>query len=87
MKLDRFADFMLPANVRMFLERYPSPDSEASVAKDIPVDQLQHARSVMRVISNLTGRKMRVIYRGPRRDYGRSWCLASDGRKFALYFR
>jgi hypothetical protein len=87
MKLDRFADFMLPREVREFLTQYPSPDSEASIAKDIPMDQLDRARSMMRIIENLTGRKMRVIYRGPRRDHGRSWCLRQDARRFAIYFR
>jgi hypothetical protein len=87
MKLDRFADFMLPREVREFLTQYPSPDSEVSIAKDIPMDQLDRARRMMRIIETLTGRKMRVIYRGPRRDHGRSWCLRQDARRFAIYFR
>ena len=87
MKLDRFADFMLPAEVRAFLERYLSPDSEASVAKDIPMDQLDRARTAMRVIESLTGQRMRVIYRGPRYDLGRSWVLRQHARRFAIYFR
>jgi len=87
MKLDRFADFMLPREVRAFLTQYPSPDSEVSIAKDIPMDQLDQARRMMRIIETLTGRRMRVIYRGPRRDHGRSWCLRQDARRFAIYFR
>jgi len=87
MKLDRFADFMVPREVREFLTQYPSPDSEVSIAKDIPMDQLDRARHMMRIIETLTGRRMRVIYRGPRRDHGRSWCLRQDARRFAIYFR
>lgn len=86
MRLDRFADFMLPADVRSFLDQYPSPEQEASIAKDIPMDQLDRARQIMRVISDLTGRKLRVIYRGPRYDHGHSWVLRQHARRFAIYF-
>ena len=87
MKLDHFSEFMMPAEVRAFVEQYRSPDSEVSIAKDIPMDQLDRARRMMRIIENLSGRRMRVIYRGPRRDLGRSWCLRQDARRFAVYFR
>ena len=87
MKLDRFADFMLPADVRAFLAQYLSPEQEASIAKNIPMDQLDQARQVMRIIGNLTGRKLRIIYRGPRYDHGHSWVLRQHARRFAIYFR
>lgn len=87
MKLDRFVDFMLPAEVRAFLDQYPSPDSEASIAKDVPLQQLDRARWVMQVIASLTGQRLRVIFRGPRRDPMRCWCRREDAQRFAIYFR
>lgn len=78
---------MMPAEVRDFVNQYRSPESESSIVKDVPMHQLEQARRYMRVIEKLTGQRMRVIYRGPRYDYGRSWCLARDGKRFAIYFR
>ena len=87
MKLDRFAEFMLPPETRAFVDQYRSPESEASVCKDVPMDQLDRARSVMQVISGLTGQRMRVIYRGPRYDLTRCWVRREHARRFAIYFR
>lgn len=87
MRLDRFAEFMMPAEIRAFIDQYRSPESESSVCKDVPMDQLDRARCAMRVISELTGQSMRVIYRGPRYDYGRSWVLRQHAQRFAVYFR
>ncbi len=87
MKLDQFAEFMLPPEIRTFVDQYRSPDSESSIVKDVPLEKLEQARRVMQVIASLTGQRLRVIYRGPRRDLTRSWCRAVDARRFAVYFR
>lgn len=87
MKLDRFTDFMLPSEARRFLDRYRSPELESSICKNIPIDQLEQGRELIRLISSLTGRHLRVIFRGPRRDPLRGWCRREDARKFAIYFR
>ena len=87
MKLDRFTEFMMPAEIRTFVDQYRSLDSETSIVKDVPVDQIDRARSAMRVIAGLTGQRLRVIFRGPRRDPCRSWCRRADARRFAVYFR
>lgn len=87
MKIDPLTDFLLPTDVSDFLAAYASPDDETSVAKGIPMDHLDLARRAMRIISKLTGQRMRVIYRGPRRDLTRCWCRREDARRFAVYFR
>lgn len=87
MRLDQFSEFMLPPEIRSFVDQYRSPESEASIVKDVPLDQLDRARDVMRTITRLTGQRLRVIYRGPRYDYCRSWCRKADARRLAIYFR
>ena len=87
MDLDQWTYFNLPADVRDFVHQYRSPESESSIVKAVPLDQLDRARAAMRVIAGLTGQRMRVICRGPRRDSMRSWCRQEDARCFAVYFR
>lgn len=87
MKLDHWTYFNLPAEARQMVDAFASPDHEASLVKNIPIGALPQARPIMRLIQRLSGRTLRVIYRGPRRDLGRSWCLRQDARRFAIYFR
>ena len=87
MKLDHWCYFNLPSHARQMIDAFASPDTEASVVKDIPIGALPQAKPVMRMIEKLTGRRMRVIYRGPRYDHGRSWCRKADALRFAIYFR
>ena len=87
MRLDQFSEFMMPADVRSLVEQYRSPESESSIVKGVPLEKLDLARRVMRVIAGLTGQRLRVIYRGPRRDSMRCWCRREDARSFAVYFR
>ena len=87
MNLNQWTYFNLPADVRDFVDQYRSPESESSIVKAVPIDQLEYARSVMRVIAGLTGQRLRVIFRGPRRDSMRCWCRREDARSFAVYFR
>lgn len=87
MRLDQFSEFMLPPEIRSFVDQYRSPEEESSIVKDVPLDHLNLARQVMQVIAGLTGQSLRLVYRGPRRDLTRSWCRAADARRFAVYFR
>ena len=87
MKLDHWTYFNLPTEARQMVDAFASPDYEASLVKNIPIGALPQARPLMRMIQRLSGRTLRVIYRGPRRDHGRSWCRAGDARRFAIYFR
>jgi hypothetical protein len=87
MKLDAWTLFNLPAEARQMICAFASPDHESSFVKDIPIGALPQARAVLKLVQRLSGRRTRVIYRGPRHDHLRSWCLARDARTFAVYFR
>ena len=87
MRLDPWITFNLPSDVRQLVEAFGSPETEVSFLKDIPIGALDQVRPALRVIERLSGKKTRVIYRGHRRDLGRSWCLRQDARRFAVYFR
>jgi hypothetical protein len=87
MKLDAWTLFNLPAEARQMIEAFASPDHESSFVKNIPIGALPQAQKVLKLVRQLSGRPTRVIYRGPRRDYGRSWCVRQDAQRFSAYFR
>ena len=78
---------MLTESDRQLFRAYGSPDSEASLLKDIPIQCLDLVRPVQRRIEQLSGRRCRVIYRGPRPDRHQATARRADAVRFALYFR
>lgn len=78
---------MLTESDRQLFRAYGSPDSEASLLKDIPIQCLPLVKPTQRRIENLSGTKMRVIYRGPRPDRHQATTRKADAERFALYFR
>lgn len=87
MKLDNWTLFNLTESDRQLLAAYGAPDSEASFLKNVPIQCLDLVRPTIRRIENLSGRRCRVIYRGPRRTRHQSCTLRADANRFALYFR
>ena len=87
MELDRWTLFNLPESDRQLIEQYPAPITEAAVIKGLPIQMLDLVKPTIRRISQITGQKMRVIYRGPRYDLSHSWCRRKDARGFSVYFR
>lgn len=87
MKLDRFTYFMLTNEDRQLLTVYAAPDSEAAIIKGLPIQVLDQVKLTMKRIAGLTGRRVRVMYRGPRYDGSRSSCRRADARGFSVYFR
>jgi len=87
MKLDRWTLFNLPESDRQLFAVYAAPESESAILKGLPIQVLAQVRATMRRIAGLTGQPLRVIYRGPRYDPGRSWCRRADARAFSVYFR
>ena len=87
MELDRWTLFNLPESDRQLLEQYGVPQGEVAVLKGLPIQVLDLVRPTMRRIAGITGKKMRVIYRGPRYDLTRGWCRKEDARGFSVYFR
>lgn len=87
MNLDRFTYFMLTDEDRQLLTAYAAPDKESAIIKGLPIQVLDQVRPTMRRIADLTGRRVRVMYRGPRYDASRSACRKADARGFSVYFR
>lgn len=56
---------------------------ELSLSKGHPIADLEQVRSAYRA----QGIKIRVRFRGPRRDRHRQTCLKQDARTFAVYLR
>jgi len=56
-----------------------------AVASNLPIAELESARSVFKVFAKLQGKKMRIRFRGPRRDVMRLHCLKKDAVRFSVY--
>ena len=59
--------------------------SRAIVSK-LPIAELEKVRPVFKTFALLQGKRMRVRYRGPRRDTMRLYCLKRDAVRFSIYF-
>jgi hypothetical protein len=57
-----------------------------AVASNLPIAELEKARKEFKVLAVLSGKKMRIRYRGPRYDSMRLTCLKKDARAFSVYF-
>lgn len=86
MKLDQWTYFNLTQSDRQLFDTYGAPDAEASLIKDIPIQCLDLVRPTMRRIEGLSGRRCRVIYRGPRPDRYQAMTRKADAVRFAVYF-
>jgi len=88
MKLDNWTLFNLTDSDRQLFAAYSGPDGESSLLKDVPIQCWDLVRPTMRRIEGLTGKKCRVIYRGPRPDgHYQSMTRKADAVRFGLYFR
>lgn len=62
--VDKFIlNFGLPVEQQELVKRYLSGVNEASIFKRVPLTQLDEMKQLVKV---LTGKKPRVMYRGPR---------------------
>lgn len=87
-KIDRWTYFMLQHEDRQLFDQYAAPAHETALLKDLPIQVLDLVRRTIRRVELLTGRKLRVIYRGPRRRYcHQSSTWKQDAERFAVYFR
>lgn len=68
--IDQFIlNFGLPLEQQELAKRYMSPKNERSTFKYVPLGRLEEMKILLKI---LTGRKPRVMYRGPR--YNGSYC-------------
>ncbi len=55
-------------------------------AKNVPIDQLDSLRQEYKFLAGLTGRKLRVRFRGPRYDMMRLHTMKRHAHSFSVYF-
>lgn len=88
MELDRWTLFNLTESDRQLFASFGGPDDEASLLKDVPIQCLDKVKPTIRRVEALSGKKCRVIYRGPRPDgHYQSTTRRADAVRFAVYFR
>lgn len=88
MLLDRWTRFNLPLPDQQLFDAFASPHDEASIIKDIPISALDAVKQILRRVETISGRKTRIIYRGPRgRFYGQATTWRQDANRFAVYWR
>ena len=66
-----------------FIAQYRSPNSEASLIKNVPIKHLDQARSEVR--DTFPGHRVVTRFRGPRYDSMALYCTKKNARTFAIY--
>ena len=72
----------LEKTAHSILDQYSSSALEASVWNNIPIKHLEQVRAWIKPLGNF-----RIVYRGPRYDWLRSWTKKSDAVGFSVYER
>jgi hypothetical protein len=57
-----------------------------AIVSNIPIEQLETTRAVFKTFAKLQSKRMRIRYRGPRRDSMRLYTLKQDAHAFSVYF-
>lgn len=57
-----------------------------AIVSNLPISELEHARTMYALWARLQSRRMRIRYRGPRSGADRSYCLKANARAFSIYF-
>ena len=88
MKLDNWTRFNLSVPDQQFFRAFASPADETSLVKDVPIGALEQVRPILRRAQALAGRKMYIMFRGPKRRYpGQASTWKRDAERFAVYWR
>ena len=57
-----------------------------AIASNLPIEQLEALRPVFKTFALVQGKRLRIRFRGPRRDTMRLYCLKKDAVRFSVYF-
>ncbi len=88
MKLDNWTRFNLSLQDQQFFQAFASPEYQTSLVKDVPIGVLEQVRPILRRVQGLSGRKMYIMFRGPKRRYAGQACTwKQDADRFAVYWR
>jgi hypothetical protein len=82
--MDKFNFFCLSNKDKAYLGQYISPGGEASTFKQIPIQQLDRTKRLLKQL----GYRARVVYRGPRTNQiDPSFTRKEDAVAFTVYPR
>jgi hypothetical protein len=56
-----------------------------AIASNLPIEQLETTRAVFKTFAKVQGKRLRIRFRGPRRDTMRLYCLKRDAVRFSVY--
>jgi hypothetical protein len=56
-----------------------------AIASNLPIELLETTRTVFKTFAKLQGKRLRIRFRGPRRDTMRLYCLKKDAVRFSVY--
>jgi hypothetical protein len=56
-----------------------------AIASNIPIEELETLRPMFKTFAKLQSKKLRIRFRGPRRDTMRLYCLKRDALRFSVY--
>jgi len=88
MKLDNWTRFNLSLPDQQFFQAFASPEDQTSLVKDVPIGALEQVRPILRRAQALAGRRMYIMFRGPKRRYAGQACTwKKDADRFAVYWR
>jgi len=81
--MDKFTWFCLSNQNKIFLAQYQSPAGESSLFKNIPIQELDRVKKILKPVGDF-----RIVYRGPRgRRWDQSTTWKQDANRFAVYSR
>ena len=56
-----------------------------AIASNLPIEQLEALRPMFKTFAKVQGKRLRIRFRGPRRDTLRFYCLKKDAVRFSVY--
>jgi hypothetical protein len=56
-----------------------------AISSNIPIEQLEELRPLFKTFALVQGKRLRIRFRGPRRDTMRLYCLKKDAVRFSVY--
>jgi hypothetical protein len=56
-----------------------------AIASNLPIEQLEELRPMFKTFAKVQGKRLRIRFRGPRRDTMRLYCLKRNAVRFSVY--
>jgi len=69
----------------MHIQQQQGAKMTRAIASNLPIEQLEATRAVFKTFAKVQGKRLRIRFRGPRRDTMRLYCLKKDAIRFSVY--